>query len=65
MTTERLTVTLPVELVESIDRIERNRSRFIVEDRRRIRRIFGRVTMHELAAVVQGLELFLGLGSPT
>jgi hypothetical protein len=31
MATERVTVTLPVELVESIDRIERNRSRFIVE----------------------------------
>jgi len=31
MTTERVTVTLPVELVESIDRIERNRSRFIAE----------------------------------
>jgi hypothetical protein len=40
-TTERVTVTLPVELVESIDRFERNRSRFITEaverelDRRR------------------------------
>ena len=30
-TTERVTVTLPLELVESIDRIERNRSRFIAE----------------------------------
>jgi hypothetical protein len=30
-TTERVTVTLPVELVESIDRFERNRSRFIAE----------------------------------
>ena len=30
-TTERVTVTLPVELVESIDRLERNRSRFIAE----------------------------------
>ena len=29
--TERVTVTLPVELVESIDRLERNRSRFIAE----------------------------------
>jgi hypothetical protein len=29
--TERVTVTLPVELVESIDRFERNRSRFIAE----------------------------------
>ena len=28
-TTERVTVTLPAELVESIDRYERNRSRFI------------------------------------
>jgi hypothetical protein len=40
-TTERVTVTLPVELVERIDRFERNRSRFIAEaverelDRRR------------------------------
>jgi len=30
-TTERVTVTLPIELVESIDRIQRNRSRFVVE----------------------------------
>jgi hypothetical protein len=29
--TERLTVTLPVELVEGIDLYERNRSRFIAE----------------------------------
>jgi hypothetical protein len=28
-TTERVTVTLPIELVERIDRLERNRSRFI------------------------------------
>lgn len=31
MATERVTVTLPVELVEDIDRFERNRSRFITE----------------------------------
>jgi len=30
-TTERVTVTLPIDLVESIDRLERNRSRFITE----------------------------------
>jgi predicted transcriptional regulator len=30
-TTERVTVTLPVELVERIDGFERNRSRFIAE----------------------------------
>ena len=30
-TTERVTVTLPVDLVEAIDRFERNRSRFISE----------------------------------
>jgi predicted transcriptional regulator len=30
-TTERVTVTLPVEMIESIDRLERNRSRFIAE----------------------------------
>jgi len=30
-TTERVTVTLPAELVESIDRYEHNRSRFITE----------------------------------
>jgi len=29
--TERVTITLPAELVESIDRFERNRSRFIAE----------------------------------
>lgn len=30
-TTERVTVTLPAEMVESIDHFERNRSRFIAE----------------------------------
>lgn len=30
-TTERVTVTLPIELVEGIDQFERNRSRFITE----------------------------------
>lgn len=30
-TTERVTVTLPIELVEGIDSFERNRSRFITE----------------------------------
>jgi len=30
-TTERVTVTLPIDLIESIDRFERNRSRFIAE----------------------------------
>jgi predicted transcriptional regulator len=30
-TTERVTVTLPIELIEHIDRLERNRSRFIAE----------------------------------
>ncbi len=30
-------------------------------DKRRIRRVFGSVTDHELAAIDQGLELFLGL----
>jgi hypothetical protein len=30
-TTERVTVTLPAELVGGIDRLERNRSRFIAE----------------------------------
>lgn len=30
-TSERVTVTLPIELVEAIDRHERNRSRFIAE----------------------------------
>jgi mRNA interferase MazF len=32
-------------------------------DKRRIRRVFGRVPIDELAAIDQGLELFLGLGS--
>ena len=31
-------------------------------DKRRIRRMFGRVADDELAAIDQGLELFLGLG---
>jgi hypothetical protein len=30
-TSERVIVTLPLELVEGIDRVERNRSRFIAE----------------------------------
>ena len=30
-------------------------------DKRRIRRVFGRISRDELAAVDQGLELFLGL----
>lgn len=30
-TTERVTVTLPIQLIEGIDRFERNRSRFIAE----------------------------------
>jgi hypothetical protein len=30
-TTGRVTITLPIELVEGIDRLERNRSRFITE----------------------------------
>ena len=30
-TTERVTVTLPIELVQGIDRCEHNRSRFITE----------------------------------
>lgn len=35
-------------------------------DKRRIRRVFGRVTGAELAAIDQGLELFLGLdGGPS
>lgn len=34
-------------------------------DKRRIRRVFGRITNDELAAIDQGLELFLGLaGEP-
>lgn len=32
-------------------------------DKRRIRRVFGRVTKDELATIDQGLELFLGLGA--
>ncbi len=32
-------------------------------DKRRIRRMFGQVSMTELAAIDQGLELFLGLGT--
>jgi mRNA interferase MazF len=32
-------------------------------DKRRIRRVFGQVTTSELAAIDQGLALFLGLGT--
>jgi hypothetical protein len=35
MAAERVTVTLPAELVEEIDRRERNRSRFVLEAVRR------------------------------
>lgn len=35
VTTERVTVTLPADLVRDIDRLERNRSRFILEAVRR------------------------------
>jgi Arc/MetJ-type ribon-helix-helix transcriptional regulator len=39
MATERVTVTLPADVVEDIDRRERNRSRFILEAvRRELRR---------------------------
>jgi hypothetical protein len=31
MATERVTVTLPIDLVDGIDRLERNRSKFITE----------------------------------
>src|SRR5262245_35706053 len=30
-TTERVTITLPVDLLDEVDRLERNRSRFIAE----------------------------------
>ena len=132
---ERVTVTLRADLVAEIDRVERNRSRFIAEaverdlqrrrhvpciavsdpsvnmaqrfpliavvpvtgtvgtgalypvltpgasglvkqssalidhlrsiDKRRICRIFGRISAPELAAIDQGLELFLGLNAHT
>ena len=32
-------------------------------DKRRIRRMFGRITDAELAAIDQGIELFLGMGT--
>ena len=35
MGTTRVTVTLPSELVEEVDRLERNRSRFVLEGVRR------------------------------
>lgn len=38
-TTARVTVTLPAELVEEIDRLEKNRSKFVLEGvRRELRR---------------------------
>jgi hypothetical protein len=49
---ERVTVTLRADLLEEIDKIERNRSRFIAE-----------AVEHDLAAIDQGLELFLSLGT--
>ena len=50
--TERVTVTLPVDLVERIDRLERNRSRFVAE-----------AVEHELAHRRRG-ELLRSLRSP-
>jgi hypothetical protein len=50
--TERVTVTLPIELVERIDRYERNRSRFITE-----------AVEHELVRR-RRLELLRSLKSP-
>jgi hypothetical protein len=35
MPTERVTVTLPAELVQDIDRLEKNRSKFVLEAVRR------------------------------
>jgi hypothetical protein len=51
-TNERVTVTLPVDVVEGIDRFERNRSRFIAE-----------AVKHELARRRRG-ELQKSLQSP-
>lgn len=51
-TTERVTVTLPIDLVEGIDRFERNRSRFIAE-----------AVAHELARRRRE-ELLRSLASP-
>ena len=52
MSTERMTVTLSAELVDGIDRVERNRSRFVAQavehelnetaDRGRKARLFSR-----------------------
>lgn len=50
--TERVTVTLAADLVESIDRLERNRSRFIAE-----------AVEHELALRRQE-ALFRSIGTP-
>jgi mRNA-degrading endonuclease toxin of MazEF toxin-antitoxin module len=34
-----------------------------LDPKRRVRRVFGRVSASELAAIDQGLELFLSLGT--
>jgi len=51
-TTDRVTVTLPLDLIAGIDRLERNRSRFIAE-----------AVEHELVRRRRD-SLLLSLGSP-
>jgi metal-responsive CopG/Arc/MetJ family transcriptional regulator len=50
-TTTRVTVTLPAEVVKEIDRLERNRSRFVLEGvRRELRRRRREALRQSLAA---------------
>jgi len=63
-TTERVTVTLPTELVDRIDRLERNRSRFVAEAvrhelTRRRRAELQRSLSHPHAETVENAELGL------
>lgn len=50
MATERVTVTLPIELLEEVDQLERNRSRFITEA------VHHEVARRRRAALMKSLE---------
>lgn len=50
MATERVTITLPTELLEEVDQLERNRSRFIAEA------VHHEVARRRRAALMKSLE---------
>jgi post-segregation antitoxin (ccd killing protein) len=69
MPSTRVTVTLPAELVEAIDRLEKNRSRFVLEGVRRevtrrrkeaLRRSLARPHAESLQLAEEGLAAWSG-----